>query len=67
MRARYAKKLHNRDQVEVRVEPGQWVVRHVLGNPRVVEDREHLQGGVFVTTLSEDGSIQGNIRHTDLR
>ena len=67
MRARYAKKLHDRDQVEVRIDPGVWVVRHVLGDPRIVEDTEHLQGGVFVSTLCADGSIQGNVRHTDLR
>ncbi len=34
MRAKDAKKLHNRDEVEVQVEPGVWEPGYVLGEPR---------------------------------
>lgn len=60
MEKRYARRLHNRDQVEVRVGPGEWSYGYVLG------DAWETSEGVFVNVQTQAGYMQ-NIRHTDLR
>ncbi len=61
MRKRDALKLHNRDEVEVRTDPGEWSHGYLLGDPKETED------GVFVTVQTEQGGYMENVRHTDLR
>jgi hypothetical protein len=39
MQKRYAKKLHNRDQVEIRID-GSWVYGYILGDPILTKDNK---------------------------
>lgn len=60
MEKRYAVRLGNHDEVEVRIGPGEWVRGYVVGDPLVRKD------GVYVDVDSEAGFLK-NVRHTDLR
>ena len=61
MQKRYAKELHNRDQVEVRVAPGTWVIGYIEGN--VAE----ISGEIFANVQTAEYGRLPMVRHTDLR
>ena len=60
MRATEALRLDNRDEVEVRIGPGEWVPGYVLGSPRKVGKR------VIVPVQSSMGGY-AEVDHTDVR
>jgi len=60
MERRYAATLGNRDEVEVRIGPGEWVRGFVVGDPIVRKE------GVYVNVQSEAGYLE-SVRHTDIR
>lgn len=61
MRATYAAKLYNRDQVEVRIAPGEWDTGYVVGDALITPH------GVFVDVQTDHAGFLTEIRHTDLR
>jgi hypothetical protein len=63
MRLICAKRLHNRDQVEVRVSPSNWKNGMVLGEPNLSPDGKAL----FAPVMLDDGTYLAEVRHTDLR
>lgn len=66
MRAKYAKKLHNADEVTVCTERDEcgrrtrWVKGVVVGDPVINED------GIFVCIRSENGFLFA-VKHTDIK
>ncbi len=60
MRRRDAIKLHDRDEVEVRIEPGTWLTGHVLGDP------VPTTAGVFVPVQTATLGY-GHYLHTEVR
>lgn len=68
MRYRDAKKLHNRDEVEVcisRKDPAEWDRGYVIGDPKLIE----IEGRkvVEVTVDTEEHGLLFAIPHTELR
>ena len=61
MDKRFARRLHNRDQVEVRV-GREWIPGYVLGDPSTAS----MDGAVYVDVQTEIGLLY-SVRHTDLR
>lgn len=61
MKKKYAKKLHNGDEVKVRVEPKQWISGYIVGN--VMETFE----GIFVNVQAETNGYLSMVHHTDLK
>jgi hypothetical protein len=57
---RYAKKLDNCDEVEVRLGPGEWVPGYVLGSPKMVGTR------LIIPVMSSQGGFQ-EVDYTDVR
>jgi hypothetical protein len=55
-----ARKLHNRDQVEVRVAPSTWVPGMVLGE-------WHEEGGKIIVPVQTEGHGFISVYHTDIR
>jgi hypothetical protein len=60
MRLRLARKLHNRDQVEVRVAPNTWVIGYVLGE-------SHEENGQLNIPVEVEGHGYMVVKHTDIR
>jgi hypothetical protein len=61
MRAKDAEKLRNRDEVEVRIAPGEWDAGYVVGDASITTD------GVFVDVQTRREGFLAQVRHTDLR
>lgn len=60
MRKQTAKKLHNRDEVEVRVD-GNWYPGYVLGTPT------EIAGRILIPVQSTKYGWLPDIDHTDVR
>jgi hypothetical protein len=68
MRFTQAKRLHNEDEVEVRVEPGKWAHGRVLGEPRLRASASASQiAWVEIPVLLDDGTYLPDVAHTDVR
>jgi hypothetical protein len=65
MRYRYAKKLANRDEVEVRVAPGQWDRGYVVGDPKLQVVLNKTM--VLVNVQSVKNGFCLDVHHTNLR
>lgn len=63
MRFTQAKRLHNEDEVEVRVEPGKWAHGRVLGEPRFAMGFKLA----LIPVLLDDGTYMPEVAHTDVR
>jgi hypothetical protein len=61
MRAQYAKQLHSRDEVEVRIGPGNWIPGYVISNPSIRES------GVYVDVQTRQEGFLAAVHHLDLR
>lgn len=61
MEKRQAKKLHNGDEVEVRIAPKDWTIGYIVGD--VTETNE----GVFANVQTSTEGYLPLVRHTDLR
>ena len=61
MEKRYAKKLHNGDQVKVRVAPKEWSIGYVIGDPTETSE------GIFVNIQTDTNGYLSMVRHTNLR
>lgn len=59
MNKKNAKRLTNRDEIEVRVN-GKWIYGYLIGDAR------ETPNGVFVSAVTDEGYIQ-DIRHSDIR
>ena len=55
-----ARRLHNRDQVEVRVAPATWVSGMILGEPRE-------EGGKIIVPVQTEGHGFIEVYHTEVR
>ena len=55
-----ARRLHNRDQVEVRVAPATWVSGMVLGEPRE-------EAGKIILPVQTEGHGFMEVVHTEVR
>jgi len=55
-----ARRLHNRDQVEVRVAPATWVSGMVLGEPRE-------EGGKIILPVQTEANGFMEVVHTEVR
>lgn len=64
MRARDAKRLHNRDQVSVRTGPKAWVRGYVVGDPYTALDDARV---VFVNVQTESDGYLVGVRHTEIK
>jgi hypothetical protein len=67
MRFTQAKKLHNRDEVEVRVEPGTWAHGRVLGEPTFIHKPGKGTKRAVIPVLLDDGTYMPDVAHTDVR
>jgi len=61
MRQREALRLHNRDQVEVRLGPGEWYPAYVLGEP------EQLNKKVVIIPVQSSFGGYLKVVHTEIR
>jgi hypothetical protein len=61
MERRYAERLQNRDEVEVRVGSNEWIRGYVVGDALIRKD------GVFVDVQTKEEGFVADVRHTDLR
>lgn len=55
-----ARRLHNRDQIEVRVAPATWVSGMVLGEPRE-------EGGKIILPVQTEANGFMEVVHTEVR
>jgi hypothetical protein len=60
MNIRNALKLHNRDEVQVRVDSGQWESAYVLGDP-------YRKGTVVMVPVQSKSLGFKEVPHTDIR
>lgn len=60
MRKRDAKKLHNRDEVEVRTSEGRWEHGYVLGTPEEI-------GGRIIIPVQTPSEGYKQVDHVDVR
>lgn len=65
MRITQAKRLHNEDEVEARVEPGKWAHGRVIGEPRLV--MLFHRPCLLINVMLDDGAYLPGIPHTDVR
>jgi hypothetical protein len=61
MRARYAKKLHNRDSVMVRIYDGEWDIGYVMGDVLITTE------GVFANVQTSKHGFLCGVHHTSLK
>jgi len=68
MRFSQARKLHNADEVEVRVEPGTWAHARVLGEPTFIH-KPGKKGAkrAVIPVLLDDGTYLPDVLHTEVR
>jgi hypothetical protein len=62
MQKRYAERLHNRDQVEVRVD-GKWTLGYVLGDPAISKDKKTL----WFHIQTDSHGFLDMVHHRDIR
>jgi hypothetical protein len=60
MRAREAMKLHNRDQVQIRIANKKWEYGYVLGDP-------YRHGAIVMVTVSSRENSYRVVPHTEIR
>ncbi len=61
MQKRDAKKLHNRDEVQIKIAPKTWTQGYIVGD--VVETKE----GVFADVQTDSEGFLPMVRHTNWR
>lgn len=61
MQKKYAIKLHNGDQVEVRVGPNEWVYGYVVGDPKIGPYN------IYVSVRTDSHGYFPDVIHTDLK
>ena len=61
MQIRYAKKLHNRDEVEVKIDKD-WVLGYIVGDPVLSKDGKKY----YFDVQTVNGFVSG-VHHQDLK